>query len=541
MNDKVAALVELTCTPEGVTLKIKAPPDGDEDLTYQELMGHLEALALPSLDYAAVKRCYKQERYEPALICPKAVEPFKVEVTSDEMAANVIFYSLDSATPEALKAEVMKALEAKAVTFGLMPYRLEEALVRGARFEKVCVAKGRKPTEGAGQVVHHPMVPAALAVPEGRGVEAMKVWSEPHVAIVGPGAVIAERRKEGPEGEEGMTVTGQPIATLDTDSLTLCGENAEVSDDGDTLTASLKGQLVLHPEGADIVPVKEIEGNLRGTASSVKFEGSVVVRGSLSAGVSIRAGRDVEVWGEVNGATIIADRNIVLRSAINGMNDTIIRAGGRIAAVSIKDAEVAARDSIFVLESLIDCRLGARRRIMMGPEGKLSGGAVVAGELLHVAQLGRLEGSSVQVKVATPDLIQKWHEIWREELHRETEPLRRKKEKLEESIGALIRRKERRGGVLTPHNEQLLCKMEHDLDGLSESWKEIELRMKKLPTREQFARAGKISGLKRLHTGVVLILGTTNFVPRNEDEAQQLLEGPDGITVEWIESCLAAF
>jgi uncharacterized protein (DUF342 family) len=255
----------------------------------------------------------------------------------------------------------------------------------------------------------------------------------------------------------------------------------------------------------------------------------------------IRATGDVEIWGPVSSATVIAGRNIILRSEVQGMNETRIRAGGKIAAVSVEDAEVAARDSIFVLEALVECRVGARRRVMLGQEGKFVGGAVMAGELLQVAHLGHPKGARTEVKVATPELLQKWHEIWREALAKEMAPLQEKQEALQGSVGALQRRKERRGGRLEPDNEQLLIKMERDFESVHSQCQEIEQRMKKLPSREQFAEAGRIRVLEKLYPGVVINLGTTNFVPRDQDEAERLMEGPDGITVEWLESCLATF
>ena len=105
----------------------------------------------------------------------------------------------------------------------------------------------------------------------------------------------------------------------------------------------------------------------------------MVVRGAVRDGAVIRATGDVEVWGPVGEAVLVAGRNMVLRGKVIGFDQASIRAGGSIAAISIEGADVAAKDSLFVLETLDGCRAGARRRVIMGPEGKLVSGTVLAG------------------------------------------------------------------------------------------------------------------------------------------------------------------
>lgn len=537
MND----MVRLERAPEGMTLTLRAPDEGEQDVAYQELVGYLEGLGLPSLDFAAVKHAYKRERGRPLLISPGAQEVFKVEVNADEMEADVVLYDWKSEAPDALEARILKALEAKGVTHGLKREALKQALSKGVCFERVSVAEGRLPEEGSDVTVHHPVVPPELELPEGRGVESMRVWSEPFIVVVEPESVVAEKRRDGAQGKDGVTVTGRPLPAPAGSDIDLEGKNVVASDDGTQLKAAEKGQLIVRPQGADVMPVREVEGDLEGMGNAVKFDGSVVVRGAVRDGAIIRATADVEVWGPVSSAVIMAGRNLVLRDEVVGLGETSIRAGGNIAAVSVEGAEIAAKDSLFVRDALLKCRAGARRRVMMGPEGKLAGGTVVAGEHLQVAYLGDTEGERTIVKVATPELLPKWLELYRERLLKQMAPHKEKASKLRQGIEALKKRKARRAGQLEPQNEQLLVRMERDLAEVTLQCQEIELRAKKLPGREKLAEAGKIIVLKGLSPKVVINLGSVNLSPRNEDETRFLMEGPEGITAQWIESCLASF
>ena len=535
------SLVQLVRKPEGLSLTVPAPEKGQEDISYPELVAYLEGLGLPSIDFSAVKQAYKRERGKPLIIGPGDFGAFKVELSPDEMSAYLILYDSRGEPSEALRPQIIKALEDKGVSFGLKQDVLGEVLAQGVAFKRVCVAEGRQPVEGSDATVHHPSVPPELELPDGGQLEAMRVWSDPFIVVVEPDTVIAEKRLEGTEGQEGMTVTGRPVPALPGADLVLHGAGAEVSADGKVLKATQRGQLRVHPEGASVGPLREIEGDLEGVGQAVKFEGSVLVKGAVGDGAIIQAGGDVEILGPVSGATIVAGRNVVLRSEVKGMGETSIRAGGNIAAISVEEADIAARDSLYVMEELIDCRLGARRRVLMGPQSRLAGGTVVAGEMLQVTYLGRPDGPRTQIKVATPDLLLKWQELIKERHARELKPLKEKIAKLRGGIDALERRKVRRGGKLTPQNEQLLQKMQRDVEETSRLCREIEERMKKLPGREHLAKAGRICGLETLYPNVVINLGTMNFSPRDEEETERLVEGPDGITVEWIESCLAAF
>ncbi len=86
----------------------------------------------------------------------------------------------------------------------------------------------------------------------------------------------------------------------------------------------------------------------------------------------------------------------------------------------------------------------------MGPEGKLVGGTVLAGELLQVAVLGSSDGPSTVVKVATPEILVKWQELRREVFAEEKERIKEAAARLESGIDALSRRRDRRGGQLDP-------------------------------------------------------------------------------------------
>ena len=76
-----------------------------------------------------------------------------------------------------------------------------------------------------------------------------------------------------------------------------------------------------------VVNVYEVNGNLDMSMGNIDFNGDVNITGSVRSGVTVHAMGSIYVGGFVEGATLIAGKDIVLKDGVNTKNSGKIEAG----------------------------------------------------------------------------------------------------------------------------------------------------------------------------------------------------------------------
>jgi hypothetical protein len=134
-----------------------------------------------------------------------------------------------------------------------------------------------------------------------------------------------------------------------------------------------------------VEPVFKI--NAVNTASgNIDFDGSVVIKGDISAGMAVRASGDIEVSGVVEMATLEAGGSIAVKGGVMGglgrktTEEHHIRCGGCFNAAYAQQARIEAGDGIFIDDVAMQCELTAINHIHVGNKrrGHIIGGHVQA-------------------------------------------------------------------------------------------------------------------------------------------------------------------
>jgi uncharacterized protein (DUF342 family) len=184
-------------------------------------------------------------------------------------------------------------------------------------------------------------------------------------------------------GKAGKTVTGQDIPALDGKPAVLPkGRNVEVSEDGQSLYAVIDGQVCYAEGKVNVFSVYEVRGDVDTTTGNISFLGNVVVKGNVLSGFSIEASGNVEIWGVVEGATIEAGGDIILKRGMQGMGKGYLKSGGDIIAKYIEYSTIEAKNEIkaeAIMHSKIKC---GNKLELSGKKGLLVGGVAKVGKLI---------------------------------------------------------------------------------------------------------------------------------------------------------------
>lgn len=121
--------------------------------------------------------------------------------------------------------------------------------------------------------------------------------------------------------------------------------------------------------------------NVNAITGNIEFDGTIHIRGNVSAGYSVKAKGNIVVYGMVESAELMADGHIVVYGGIHGDSKKEVTAEGSVSALFIENSRVIAGENIFagyVLNSYIACD---KRVILSGEKGTLIGGECWASEI----------------------------------------------------------------------------------------------------------------------------------------------------------------
>lgn len=325
---------------------------------------------------------------------------FRIEISTDLMSVHLILFPPQGGKPVA-KADVLALLAQRGVVSGILEENIETAIQCGSA-EGIDIAKGRHPVHGEDGTLNL-LAPQASdrkpALSEG-GIANFRELGG--VAIVKPGEPLM-RRSPPTNGVPGVNVLGHivpPKAGKAAMFAPRLDGAAIAADDPDLLTAAIAGQPVLVNNGVQVDPVITLD-NADISTGNVHFDGTVVIRNDIQAGMIIEATGDIQVNGTVEAATLHAGGNIRVSGGVIGRHEgqkngasaiSSVRCGGSFHARFVQNARIEAEDSIYVDEAAMQSELLATRQIIIGKEnsqkGHLIGGKATATLLVKAQSLG---------------------------------------------------------------------------------------------------------------------------------------------------------
>ena len=191
------------------------------------------------------------------------------------------------------------------------------------------------------------------------------------------------------------------------------------SDDGKETYAAISGKIEYCNYDLSVVNVYEVNGNLDMSMGNIDFNGDVNITGSVRSGVTVHAMGSIYVGGFVEGATLIAGKDIVLKDGVNTKNSGKIEAGGNISGRFFENTEVIAKGDL-QCNYILNCRVLTYGRIFVeGPIGSIIGGDVTGvmgisttscGHESNVKTLLRV-GSTKEIRKEYAELIMELKEV----------------------------------------------------------------------------------------------------------------------------------
>lgn len=187
------------------------------------------------------------------------------------------------------------------------------------------------------------------------------------------------------KGENGKDIYGGIIESdkpLDVPLLPR-GKNTEISKDGKNLLSTINGCIFYRNRLVDVLPILEIKSDVDNSTGNIDFMGSVIVRGNVLTGFTIKAEGNVTIYGWVEGATIISEGNILILQGVQGSGKAKLVSYENINLNFVENTTIIAEKDINA-NYIMHCNIFSNGNVsILGKRGLILGGkSVIGGNLL---------------------------------------------------------------------------------------------------------------------------------------------------------------
>ena len=324
---------------------------------------------------------------------------FSLLISGDKMEAFILVAEKGT---RIRKDRLLLSLQEKGVKTGIDYAALDRLEKQGADNNMVILATGKRPETGADgwfEFFFDINIKKEPKLLEDGSVDYQNIkWFE----IVRKGDVVALYHE--PEmGNPGRNILNEEVPAKKGKELRhLTCKGVTLQPDKKTYIASTDGKIEYKGDGLEVTDILILNSVTQATGN-VEFNGSVYVRGEVGDGTVIRAEKDILVDGFLEGATLEAGGDIILRKGNNGGGRGKLQAKGSIMGRFFERAKVKAGKHINA-NYCLNSELWADGRIeIAGKNGILAGGSIYAAQGINAFNIGNAAGIKTEISVGGED------------------------------------------------------------------------------------------------------------------------------------------
>jgi len=296
--------------------------------------------------------------------------------------------------------EANRALADAGVVYGIIDdARMSAAIKTGAK--KKCtfvIAMGKHPSRGEDASLkllwkERSNKPAS---PESEKVDHRELGI---VESVKPGETIAEILQP-TFGAHGMTVTGLIVPGKPGRSRFFkAGANTKAAGGNNAFISEIHGVPSINDNVISVSPTFEVAGNVDYSVGNIEFAGTVVVKGDVRDGFTIKALGDVFIGGHVEAAKIISGGSVQVCGGIITRFSGYVVAEGSVYAKHITNSIVEAEGDVVSNREILNSFVRANGSVKcINGDGRISGGDIMARDEIHAVQIGSSKETSTVLR-----------------------------------------------------------------------------------------------------------------------------------------------
>ncbi len=520
-TERVDGDFSLKVRDEGIFLKVKQPEGHGREVKMDMIEEILEEKEIVEVDYAAVSEALTldEEVIKIAERMPELDRESEVEirVSKDKMKA-YLSYIPPLGKNHRKAVEIVKRVKAEGVIFGLRDEELEDVYDPEEPLENFLIAVGQEPVPGKNGRVEFEFdinsQDKKVNILEDGNADFKNLN---RIVNVKPGDILATKVLAVP-GEVGYNVFNEEVPPKAVKEVELpVGQNVSLSEDEMSLESEIEGQAVYTKNSISVLQVYTVKGDVDLSTGNIDFSGSVEIQGNVTDGMEVSAKGNVLVKGSVHGAKIKSDGQTVIKKGFIGSNKGKIESKGDVEVKFVENATIITKGNLIfngaVMHSFVDA---GEKVIGTSGKGLIVGGKIRATVEIDAKIIGSALATSTEVAVGlTPEIRDKYRE--------KNNKFKEGQDKLDQiikNIKLLKQQRQANNGKLLPQKQDLLNQLIRSKFSLVAQIEELKKERRGLATKIEEGAEGKIKVQDRVHSGVVLTIGT--IIKRITEEESHL-------------------
>ncbi|MDR0615551.1 MAG: FapA family protein [Synergistaceae bacterium] len=434
---------------------------------------------------------------------------FRMKISDDALTCEMLYIPPQGDVPLPTIERVKGEMNSRGVVFGHDEDAIKNMLEAPVTRQWVVTAKGDPPENGRDAKIDY-KVDLNILKPKAVG-DRVDMRELGAVINVTKGQLIAEKIPAF-KGKEGTSVMGRKINVyMGKDKNLSAGKGTLLSEDKTQLFADCDGNLYIKDQKLTVNPTFEVNGDVDYSVGNIDFIGPVTITGSIREGFEVASGNVLSVGGVVEGATLSAGGDMLIKTGVRGAGKAKLVAKENVIISYIDQAFVRAGRSVKVAEVILNSDIGARFDVVVGggKKGQIVGGRIVAGSEVVCEILGSEMEPRTDVTVGQlPEIIEE-----RRQLQENLKLFDAQVEKIDANIDFL--KDLQKNGDLKPDKQELLAKMTKAKFQIKAQYSAARERMGEL---ERDADENRIDGCVRVrnvcYPGVLITIRGIHYVVR---------------------------
>lgn len=510
--------VKVVIKKAGVFVTVEAPINGGREVSLEDVQLQLQSRNIKTYRVAEVKDIIREATGEGVKIAdwhpnPDYDSKASIEIAPDEMKAYVTVTQPILSGRILEKNEIKELLEANEVVFGIMDDKIESIFEKELYNMPVLVAEGKPAAKGASASVEYKFQTEMKIQLQEDETGNVDYRNQNLVQNVVAGQVLAIKTPQ-TKGEPGRTITNKVMEAVDGEDIPFeAGRNTILSENGLEIIAQIAGRAILAAGQVSVDPIYEVKGDVDMNTGNIIFLGTVVVKGDISDGFTVKAAGNIEVKGNIGRAEVESDNEIIVGQGILGRDGGgIVKAGSNIHAKFIENANVSAGNDVLCREEILHSKVDAGGRIIcLGKKGYIVGGRARAGYEISSKYLGSDAYPDTLLEAGVdPKYKEKLLKLEGERTETEEQV-----GQIRSNIGTLMKLQE--AGKITEEKAAMLKRLDRaekeftlQLQEINEDIEELKNYLENLDTK------GKISAKANVYPGVDLQIQGAQFLVKND-------------------------
>lgn len=401
--------------------------------------------------------------------------------------------------------QIVSAIKSKGIKIGIDHKKIEQIVNDRIFNENMLVARGIQPINGEnGKIIYgfeDDVDSDNIFVEEDDGRVDYKNLNK--IRNVHAGKLLIEIIPP-TDGIKGIDIFGKEVeAKKGTQPSVKKGKNVVQSEDGLKYYASKDGEVHFANDNVYVDEILNIEGNVDNETGNIAFNGKVNIKGNVMSGFKVEAEGDIEVWGVVEGATVISKNNITIHRGVQGNNQADLYCSGNLKAKYLENAKARSGGNIEA-DAILHSEVVAKDKIIViGKKGLIVGGEIRAGQEVRARVVGSNMGTSTKIEVGI-DPEEKNHY---EKLKNEITDIEKNLENAKKAVDLLNKMSKNQN--LTKQKQDLLVKSLQTYKVLRSKYDTVSKELHDLAQKFANTNKGKIHVSSIVYSGVRVIIGNS--------------------------------